>query len=110
VIEHLPAHYASHLLSESHRVLQKGGVLFLYTPSPYNWPERKKKHHINLLAPKKLETLLQEAGFNHLERLNFPYPYLGESRWGGFIMNALFKLAPIDFLSSSANFIARKRH
>jgi SAM-dependent methyltransferase len=110
VIEHLPAAHALPLLSECHRVLQKDGVLFLYTPSKYNWVERKKEHHINLLTPKGLEHLLRVAGFIDLERLNFPYPYLGNSGWGRLLMTALFKLAPFDFLSSSANFIARKRH
>ena len=109
VIEHLPPEYAGHLLSESHRVLQRAGVLFLYTPSKYNWLERKKEHHINLLTPQELEKLLRDTGFLHCERLNFPYPYLGHSAWARFVMTAIFKLAPFDFLSSSANFIARKR-
>lgn len=109
VIEHLPPQNALPLLLESHRVLQRGGVLFLFTPSRYNWAERKKEHHLNLLAPRRLEKLLREAGYANLERLNFPYPYLGHSRGGRLAMTAIFKMAPFDFLSSSSNFIARKR-
>jgi SAM-dependent methyltransferase len=108
VIEHLPPESANHLLAEAHRVLQKDGVLFVYTPSKYNWNERKKEHHINLLTPKQLEKLLRATGFSNLERLNFPYPYLGASRIGRLLMTGIFKLMPLDLLSSSANFIARK--
>jgi SAM-dependent methyltransferase len=108
VIEHLPPEPANLMLAETRRVLQKGGVLFVYTPSKYNWDERKKAHHINLLTPKQLEKLLHATGFSSLERLNFPYPYLGASRIGRLVMAGLFKLLPFDILSSSANFIARK--
>ncbi len=109
VIEHLPAGATNHLLAEAHRVLQTGGVLFVYTPSKYNWDERKKEHHINLLTPKQIEKLLRAAGFSSLERLNFPYPYLGASRVGRLMMAGIFKLIPLEVLSSSANVIARKR-
>ncbi len=109
VIEHLSPGHANHLLVEAHRVLQSDGVLFVYTPSKYNWVERKKEHHINLLTPKQMEALLRAAGFSNLERLNFPYPYLGVSGFGRLVMAGIFKLMPLDFLSSSANFIVRKR-
>jgi len=109
VIEHLPPEFSAPLLAESYRVLQSGGVLFLYTPSKYNWQERRKAHHINLMAPPQLEKLLRQSGFAHLEKLNFPYPYLGNSRWGRLAVTGLFKLAPFDFLSGSANFVAQKR-
>ncbi len=78
VIEHLTD--LSETLKDLHRVVRKGGVLFITTPNREGfrarrekgyWREACKKFHLFLFNQKSLEYHLKRAGFTDIQRIVF---------------------------------------
>ena len=107
-IEHIRASTATFVLKESHRVLKSRGAIIIHSPSSYNRKQRNEGSHINLYTPTRLENELIGAGFEKIISMNSPLHILGNSRISVFMMNVIFRLCPLDFLSSSANCRAYK--
>ena len=63
VIEHIPKETGLFMLKESYRVLRKGGVILIYSPSKYNKKEKLAITHINLNTPSSLKRHLESVGF-----------------------------------------------
>lgn len=108
VIEHLYPDVATLLLSESYRVLEPGGRLFLLSPCRHNSEQAAEPTHINLYTPSGLNAAALQAGFTEVIPMNYPRPFLGRSRILRGLAGGLFMLAACDVLSSSANLIAIK--
>lgn len=109
VIEHLDPEIALAVLKEAHRVLSPRGMLFITSPSRFNTKERDADPtHINLMSPADLRQIVLESGFHRTISFNSPLPMLGLSRLGLGLMELLFKIAPIDRLSATANLLAFK--
>jgi SAM-dependent methyltransferase len=109
VIEHLEPETGRHAVQEIHRVLRPGGMLLLFSPSRFNEKERREDPtHIHMYTPTELQGMLRNAGFNRIEPLDEPLTLLGPSALGRRLMNRIFKLAPWDRLSASANVRAFK--
>lgn len=107
-IEHISPEAAQNMLKESYRVLIKNGVILIYSPCVYNRKQRMEETHINLYRPKQLTAELKKTGFVNIRRMDNPRMLLGNYRTTKFIMNRIFKIFPLDFLSASANCIAVK--
>lgn len=80
VAEHIPLDLLLRLIKESHRALEKGGVLILETPNPENLLVGSHTFyhdptHRNPLTPTLMTFMAQYFGFSEVEilRLN-PYP------------------------------------
>jgi len=109
VIEHLEPAVGKSALSEIHRVLKPGGMLLLYSPSRYNEKERlEDPTHICMYSPSQLRRLATDSGFVAIEALDEPLALLGNTRLGRRAMTKIFKLAPLDRFSASANLRAFK--
>ncbi len=79
------------------------------SPSCFNKAERKADPtHINLLSPSQLHDLLVRAGFATIEAFDVPLSFLGHSRPGLGLANALFKLLKAERMSATANAMAFK--
>lgn len=61
VIEHVENPPA--VLNEFHRVLRKGGIVYLETPAWFSRYNREDPSHIHSFSRKSLEDLLSKAGF-----------------------------------------------
>lgn len=94
LLEHLENYY--HCLKESHRVLKKGGLLFLYLPTIKRW--FNDKTHINIFTPESLGAVLRKTGFKILK--------LGEE--GGMFMYPLGILRLILKGNTFFNFVPSK--
>lgn len=109
VIEHLPGTTARHALKEAYRVLSGGGTIFVYSPSIFNRQQAQDPTHINLHSPRSLKAELTAAGFRQVRHFNNPFKFTpGPLRPLNQIIRALFTVAPISFLSSTANCMAIK--
>lgn len=108
VIEHLLPQTAKHMLQESYRVLKPNGVIIINSPCYYNSRERCEPTHINLYTPSRLRREVEEAGFKIIAEPNSPRPLLGTNPLSLVIMEVIFRLVKFDFLSNTANCIARK--
>lgn len=85
VIEHLDSPYK--FLLEMHRVLKKGGVLFIQTPNINSifevfakdkWFAYTDETHLYLFNRKSLRFILQKSGFSILQNqtISAPFPFL----------------------------------
>jgi SAM-dependent methyltransferase len=109
VIEHLPKTVARNAIKESHRVLKEGGTLIIYSPSLYNPEQAKEPTHINLHSPGSLKKELKALGFRKIESINKSLKFkLGPLNPLNKLIQALFFILPLPFLSASANCIATK--
>lgn len=109
VIEHVDQARSRRLLKECHRVLRSGGTLFVNSPSRRNFSERREPTHINMLLPSELDHQLCEVGFRVIARPNYGlwFAPVG-SRLLDRLADLLLRFLPHDWISSSANAIARK--
>lgn len=109
VVEHLEPTTLQHTLLESCRVLRPGGLLLITSPSCFNKAEwDADPTHINLLSPSQLRNLLVQAGFVNVEPFDAPLAFLGSSRLGLGLANAMFKLLKAERMSATANAMAFK--
>lgn len=109
VIEHLPGSTARHALAEAYRVLSAGGAIFVYSPSIFNRQQAQDPTHINLHSPRSLKAELTTAGFRRVRSFNNPLKFTrGPLTPLNHVIRALFSIAPISFLSSTANCMAIK--
>jgi len=107
-IEHLYPDTALNVMKESYRVLKKGGVILLYSPSIYNKKELAEETHVNLYSPQRLRSELHDAGFRHIRSIDSPLNIIGKSKIATIVTEVIFKAIPIDRLSATANCIAKK--
>lgn len=94
-IEHLAEADGRSFLREARRVLRHGGLVLLTTPNPAYWRTRLFRirisggPHLRVYAPRELEALLREAGFEPAGRrglgrmacllgTRFPLPFYGD--------------------------------
>lgn len=95
LIEHLPTEQALLLLRECHRVLKKGGCLFLTTPNAKNRGSPRPREHFYEYHTHELETLLIQQGFSILHQgglfLNF-YKNRYKDNWFNSIRGKLYKM------------------
>jgi hypothetical protein len=81
----------------------------VYSPSIFNRQQAQDPTHINLHSPRSLKAELTAAGFRQVRHLNNPLKFTpGPLRLFNRIIRALFTVAPISFLSSTANCMAIK--
>lgn len=110
VVEHLDRERFCNVLSESHRVLEHGGRIFVYSPSRRNLVERFMPTHINLMLPSELKNDLELAGFKivHLPNEGLWFFPINE-RITRFASRMLLKVLPHhDWVSATSNAIAEK--
>lgn len=107
-IEHLYPATARKVLLESYRVLRKGGVLLVYSPSIYNKKEQAEESHVNLYSPRRLRSELGKAGFHNVGSIDSPLTIFGQSKMATTLANIIFKATSIERLSATANCIAQK--
>ena len=108
-IEHLEPSIAEKSIAESCRVLKPGGMIYIASPNLYNKSEAlADPTHINLFTPSKLKKLLLRKGFANIVPLDNPLYFLGKNFTCKGILFVLFKIAPWDRLSATANCIAFK--
>lgn len=110
VIEHLESSVQQNCISEAYRILAKGGLILVYSPSKYNLDEQKADAtHINLLSPTELSVLLRSNGFHSLIVLSKELIYLWD---GGKIIkkitNKLYRIIKPERLMAHASFAAYK--
>lgn len=79
VIEHCPSEYTFSVLKETHRILQKSGILLLETPSLYSlWSASRQFYldptHKTPLHPEYLQFLLEYLGYKDVQTLEFSPP------------------------------------
>lgn len=109
VIEHVDPARSARLLNECHRILRAGGTLFVNSPSRRNRRERREPTHINMLLPSELDERLRQAGFEVVARPNYGFWFApAGSRLLDVLASLLLRVAPPDWISGSANAIARK--
>lgn len=109
VIEHIDATRFSKVISESFRVLSPGGMLFVYSPSKKNLKERGEPTHINMLLPSELRDEVRKHGFDIVCMPNHGlWWWPANSFLSNNIARILLRILPHDFVSASANVIARK--
>lgn len=94
LLEHLQNYY--HCLKETHRVLKKSGLLFIYLPTIKRW--FGDKTHLNIFTPESLKVVLKKMGFKIVK--------LGEE--GGPFMNPLGVLKLIFKGNTYFNFVPGK--
>lgn len=110
VIEHLGPSLARSAVSEAHRVLQPGGMLMVFSPCRADRKElAADPTHIGLLVPGELEALVRASGFGRYERLDAPLPMLGRNGAGRLAMRVVWRVAPLDRFSATANCAAFKQ-
>jgi SAM-dependent methyltransferase len=110
VIEHVEMQTFGNILQESHRVLEKEGCLFIYSPSKRNKKEKiEDPTHINMMLPSELVAHLEKANFQVMHQFNSGFWFYPD---GNHIINILAKvllrLLPNDWFSATANAIAKK--
>jgi SAM-dependent methyltransferase len=109
VIEHLEPQVVNNTLSESYRILKKGGFLLITSPSKFNIAEKKEDStHINMYSPSELARTLKENKFEKIQSFNSPLNFLGTNYIGQKIAVFIFKITRWDFLSATSNCIAYK--
>jgi len=108
VIEHIHKETTTFILKECYRVLGPEGRLFIYSPSKYDRNQRSKETHINLYTPKLLKMELENIGFRVIASPNSPRNISANFQIGKYIMQLIYKLFPLDYLSATANCIAVK--
>lgn len=109
VIEHLPKNTVKFMLKECYRVLKNEGIIVVNSPCKYSKKERAEETHINLYSPTALLEELEYANFVEIELYNSPQHLLGDSKFAVLMMEGLFIVLKSDFLSATANCIAKKK-
>ncbi len=94
LLEHVENYYQT--LKECHRVLKKGGILFIYIPTERRW--YGDETHINIFTTKSLSTTL--------ERLEFRVVKIGEE--GGRFQNLFGAVRLIKNRHTMFNFVPSK--
>ena len=107
-IEHLKPDISDMLLRESFRVLRPGGLLAIFSPCRYDPVQAAEPTHINLYTPSRLRAAVGAAGFVGYRAYDSPRLLLGGNRLMEILVRIVFRLAPLDFLSGSANCFAYK--
>lgn len=109
VVEHIDIKRFHVLLAECHRVLEQGGMLFIYSPSKYNVKERLEPTHINMMLPSELKRKLKSFGYRVLYQPDHGLWFTATNiRIVNIAAKALLFLFPHDWFSASANAIAQK--
>jgi SAM-dependent methyltransferase len=101
VIAHLEPDVAGAVLTEIRRVLRRGGMVFIASPSRANKRRTPDPTYVNLLAPSELRELLLAHGFVGLVALDEPLHK-------GPIGRRVFARLHWDRLSATATCIAYK--
>ena len=119
VIEHIAEDLLEEIIKELFRVLDIGGILFIFkTPRDQSYTERIKRSHEKLMNEKELSALLQSHGFKILELYRVDilpefYPF-GFQRIINFLTPVIFSIqnlldkSPINFLCHNMVIIAKK--
>lgn len=108
VIEHLAPQTANFMLKECFRVLQKSGVILIFSDCRLVKKHRLEKTHINLYTPTELHQEVERIGFSIICSPNSPRLFFGKSSFSRLLSLLIFKITPLDILSSSVNCIAKK--
>ena len=107
VIAHLDRDAARSVLAETARVLRRGGLILIFSPSRYDRAVRKKSPACEpwgqMYSPSELHALLTAAGFRNVVHLDSPRELLGGNFFGRMTMRAAFRLTRWDRLSATAN-------
>jgi SAM-dependent methyltransferase len=104
VIEHLEPEVARNALLESARVLRKGGMILIHSPSRFNRSEvAGDPTHIHAYTPSELRAIVASSGFQTIVSMDSPINWLGSSRIGLGMMLAALKFTGWDCFSASAN-------
>ncbi|HEV7229768.1 MAG TPA: class I SAM-dependent methyltransferase [Bacteroidia bacterium] len=64
LIEHITHQAGTNLISEIYRILKKGGLLLIYSPSYFNLTGRTMPFHIYCWKPYELRDLMLKTGFS----------------------------------------------
>jgi ubiquinone/menaquinone biosynthesis C-methylase UbiE len=107
-IEHITKETMEFMLKECRRVLKEKGTILIYSPSKYDKQQRLEETHLNLCTPSSLRGEIYRAGFEVIAEPNSVTPLLGNNRFSKRLSRLLYKTGKFEFLSSSANIIARK--
>jgi SAM-dependent methyltransferase len=103
VVEHLPPPILKNVLSESFRVLKKGGVLFIYSPSRVNKRQvEMDPTHCNPLCPSELRKYLEGVGFTIIREPNTAL-ILQNSRFLRKMADWLLRIGLADWVSATTN-------
>lgn len=109
VIEHIDMDRFCALLSECYRVLNQSGRLFIYSPSRRNLKEKLEKTHINMLLPSELKKILESSGFSVLRQPDHGFWFITANvPIVNLAAKILLRFFPHDWVSASANAIAKK--
>ena len=106
VIPALEPQVARYAVSEVFRVLRPGGAFFVASNSKAQ--RTADPTQVNRYAPSELAALLRSAGFTKLCPRNSPRFMHPSNKLLRGMMYGLFTLAPSDFLSATATFVAFK--
>lgn len=108
VVEHLPAAVLKSVLSECHRLLRAGGVVFIFSPAKSNRSEvEKDPTHCNPLHPSELRAYLRLAGLVIVHEPNSPR-FFQHNRLLGRLFRMLLKTPCEDWASGTANAYAKR--
>lgn len=108
VIEHISKETAIFVVTECYRVLKQGGVMLIYSPSKYDKKQALEETHINLYTPKYLREQVKQAGFEVVAEPNSLKLLLGNNLFSKALSRLIYGLWKFEFLSNSANIIAKK--
>ena len=109
VIEHLEPDVAKMAVTESFRVLNSGGMIYITSPCKYDkFQVEDDPTHINMYTPSELETLVKSAGFIKVKPMNYNLSFLGKSYIASKIAGIIFRYTKWDRISATANLIAFK--
>ncbi|MFA5234811.1 MAG: class I SAM-dependent methyltransferase [Sulfurimonas sp.] len=104
IVEHLPFELLMTLLKESHRVLQKGGMVLFETPNPENLVVGahmfyKDMTHKNPLPPDVAQFLLEYNGFTSVQilRVNGSFDVDFKNDFLNFQFNSQFDYAVVGY-------------
>jgi SAM-dependent methyltransferase len=107
VIEHLDENTQVSTLREIHRVLSKGGMLYVLSPSAANRRAvEEDPTHCNPLYPSQLRSCLQAAGFSVVREPNLLLPAFDRRPVLSGLLRRLQRTKLTDFFSGTANAIA----
>ena len=111
VIEHVESARFHAMLADCLRVLEDGGTVFINSPSRMNIAEKKERTHINMLLPSELKRSLEQAGLTLLTQPDRGLWFApGDRAWTNRFSQWLLRALPADWVSATANAVARKRN
>lgn len=106
VIEHVDDAAQENIVKEAYRILKPGGEFLVQSPCRHYEIARKDRHHIDLLTPSELRTLLEKHGFVKCD-MNYNYPQKIPEIPKDVLDSIWSKYRP-DLLSQSATILAEK--